>query len=261
MVLCLDIGNTQMYGGLFKDHRILFHFRKVSDRMASSDEIGIFLRTVLRENGADPKQVSNVAISSVVPDLNYSLGHAVRHYFQCEPFFLRPGVECGIKILYKNPLEVGADRIANSIAAMVRYPGRNIIIVDFGTATTFDVLTGQGEYLGGAIAPGMMLAMQSLEKKTAVLPKVELISTIQACGQSTVESIQSGIYWSNVGMIKELVRNITSENFNGEKPLVLATGGFASLFKEHNLFDEILPDLVLEGVLKALELNEQTSML
>ncbi|MGB4407342.1 MAG: type III pantothenate kinase [Sphaerochaeta sp.] len=255
MILCLDVGNTQLYGGLFKDNTVVFRFRRVMNEGISSDEIGIFLRSVIRENGYDPSLVSHVAYCSVVPDLNHSLENSCRRYFNLEPFALKPGVKTGLKIKYNNPSDVGSDRIADAIGAYTKYPDRNIIIVDFGTATTIEVLTKEKEYLGGAIVPGLKIAMQALEERTARLPKVEIIKAVQACGRTTIESIQSGLYYGHVGLIREITEAIIKENFKGERPLVIGTGGFSSLFSDSGLFDEIIPDLVLDGIYKAQELN------
>lgn len=256
MILCLDIGNTQLYGGLYKNDEVIFRFRKVMNKGISSDEIGIFLRSVIRENGFDPTDISRIAYCSVVPDLNHSINNSCRHYFKIEPFSLKPGAKTGLKIKYTNPGEVGADRIADAIGAYTRYPDKNIIIVDFGTATTIEVLTKDREYLGGAIVPGMKIAMQALEERTAKLPKVEIIKPAKICGRTTIESIQSGLYYGNLGIIKEITKSITKENFRGEKPMIIGTGGFSGLYRDSGVFDEIIPDLVLDGIYKAQELNK-----
>lgn len=255
MILCLDIGNTQLYGGLYKEDKVIYRFRKAMSKGISSDEIGIFLRSVIKENGFDPSRIERIAYCSVVPDVNHSLTNACRHYFNLEPFSLKPGVKTGLKIKYTNPGEVGADRIADAIGAYTRYPDQNIIIVDFGTATTFDVLTKDREYLGGAIAPGMKISMQSLEERTAKLPKVEIIKPTRTCGKTTIESIQSGLYFGTLGMVKEITQSITKQNFKGEKPLIIGTGGFAGLYRDSGVFDEIIPDLVLDGIYIAQQLN------
>ena len=256
MILCLDIGNTQLYGGLYKDEKVVFRFRKVMNKGISSDEIGIFLRSVIKENGFDPTDIDRIAYCSVVPDVNHSINNSCRHYFDIEPFSLKPGAKTGLKIKYTNPGEVGADRIADAIGAYTLFPDQNIIIVDFGTATTIEVLTKNKEYLGGAIVPGMKIAMQALEERTAKLPKVEIIKPTKACGRTTIESIQSGLYYGNLGIIKEITKTITKETFKGEKPLIIGTGGFSGLFRDSGVFDEIIPDLVLDGIYRAQELNK-----
>lgn len=251
----MDVGNTQLYGGLFDGGNVVFRFRKVMNKGISSDEIGIFLRSVIKENGFDPTAINRIAYCSVVPDLNHSINNSCRHYFKLEPFSLKQGAKTGLKIKYTNPGEVGADRIADAIGAYTRFPDKNIIIVDFGTATTIEVLTKDREYLGGAIVPGLKIAMQSLEERTAKLPKVEIVKPTRACGRTTIESIQSGLYYGNLGIIKEITRTITKENFKGVKPLIIGTGGFSGLYRDSGVFDEIIPDLVLDGIFKAQELN------
>lgn len=260
MTLCLDVGNSNILGGTFDAAgQIGLRFRKTSSQSASADEYGIFLKAALRENGLDPSSVSRIGVCSVVPDTIYSLRRACRKYFDIDPFLLRAGVKTGLSIAYRNPLEVGADRIANAVAASRRYPGRDCIIADFGTATTFDVLSGGKKYLGGAIAPGMRISMEALEQQTARLPSVEILRPETACGRSTIESIQSGLYWGHVGMVRELVARISAECFaaspNTPPPVVIATGGFSQLFVDAQLFDAILPDLVLEGLYQAMALN------
>ena len=255
MILCLDVGNSQIYGGIFKDDEILFQFRKTSKDRSSSDEIGIFLRSVLRENGFSYKDISKIAICSVVPDALYSIKGCCRKYFSIDPFILQPGAKTGLKIRYKNPLEVGADRIADAIAVTELFPGQNAIVVDFGTATTICAVTDKKEFLGGNIVPGVRLAMEALEANTAKLPIVEILNPETSVGRSTVESIQAGIYWSNVGMIRELTKKMSEEVFAGEKPLVIGTGGFAHLFQQEKLFDHVVPDLILKGMYFTLKMN------
>ncbi len=255
MILCLDVGNTQIYAGLFDKDKMVLSFRKNSKNGASSDETGIFLRTAIRENGYDPAKVTQIAICSVVPEVIYSLKGACQKYFGINPFILQAGVKTGLKIKYRNPLEVGADRIANSIAAAHLYPQKNLIIVDSGTATTFCAITKDKEYLGGSIIAGLRLCMEALESKTAKLPSVEIVTMHEVLGRSTSESIQSGLYYSHLGAIKEISGRIAKECFPGEKPLIIGTGGFSYLFDKEKVFDQIVPDLVLKGMLIALQQN------
>lgn len=255
MILCLDVGNSQMYCGVFMGKDLISSFRRTSTTRSSSDELGVFLRGALRENDINYREIKQIALCSVVPDLIYSLRACCQKYLGVDPLILRPGIKTGLKILYKDPKEVGADRIADAMGAIKLYPDRNLIVVDFGTATTVCAITKDREFLGGNIIPGVRLAMDALESKTAQLPTVEIATMTTAVGRTTVESIQSGLYWSNVGTVRELVTRITSEVFAGEAPLVIGTGGFASLFAEENLFDAIVPDLILTGLLEALRLN------
>ncbi|MCB0412650.1 MAG: type III pantothenate kinase, partial [Bdellovibrionales bacterium] len=154
MILCLDVGNSQIYGGVFDKDECILRFRRTSKTGASSDEFGLFLRSVLRENNVDPEKIQSISLCTVVPEVLHSLKNACRKYFQHNPFVLQAGVKTGLKIKYRNPVEVGADRIANSIAATYLYPNKNIIVIDFGTATTFCAINAEKEYLGGVIIPG-----------------------------------------------------------------------------------------------------------
>lgn len=260
MILALDVGNSQMYGGVFVDGELRLRFRKTSKEASSSDEFGVFLRNVLRENGIDPKEVTQIGICSVVPNVIYSLRRACEKYFDQTPFVLQPGVKTGLKIKYHNPTEVGADRIANSIAGVSLYPQKNMIIVDLGTATTFCAVTAQKEYLGGTIVAGMKLNVDALESKTAKLPSVEIVAPQRALGQNTVESIQSGLYYGHLGQMREITSRLSAECFNNEKPFVIGTGGFSVLFEREKIFDVIQPDLVLKGLLNAMAMNAPVLM-
>jgi len=255
MMLCIDVGNSHIYGGVFADKDIRLRFRHTS-KVSTSDEFGIFLKSVLRENNCSPDLVDEISICSVVPQLDYSLRAACVKYFSIEPFFLQAGVKTGLNIKYRNPLEVGSDRIANAIAAVVTYPAKNIIVIDFGTATTFCVISAQKEYWGGAILPGVRLSVDALSNNTAKLPSVEIVKPERAVGRSTTESIQSGVFFGVLGACRELIHRIKEESFAKKKDtLVLATGGFASLFDKQGIYDHLVPDLVLEGVRQAAIMN------
>lgn len=254
MILCIDVGNSHIYGGVFDGDEIKLRFRHTSN-VSTSDELGIFLKSVLRENHCSPEKITKIGICSVVPHLDYSLRSACVKYFSLEPFLLQAGVKTGLNIKYRNPVEVGSDRIANAIAATHSYPNHNIIIIDFGTATTFCVITAQKVYLGGAILPGVRLSVDALSKNTAKLPSVEIIKIENAVGRSTVESIQSGVYYGVLGACRELIQRINQESFNNNKALVLATGGFASLFDKQGIYDHLVSDLVLQGIRLAALMN------
>lgn len=257
MVLALDVGNTQIYGGLFDSNKLVFKFRKNTKETFSSDEIGLFLKSVLRENGYNPDSIEDSAICSVVPDRNHSIVNGIRKYFNHDPFLLEPGTKTGLKIKYKNPHEVGSDRIANAVAATKLHPYNNLIIVDFGTATTFCVISKSSEYLGGVIIPGIRISMESLEKQTAKLPRVEIKSSDSSYGKTTVESIQVGLYHGQIGMIKEITKNIINEAFHGIKPIIIGTGGFSTLFSNSELFDIVDSNLVLNGLFEILKMNRE----
>jgi type III pantothenate kinase len=255
VILTLDVGNSQIFGGVFERGELTIRFRKPSRPPTSSDELGLFLRAVLRENGGDPAAVQQIACCSVVPELVYSLRSCCRKYFGLDPFILQAGVKTGLKIRYRNPLEVGADRIANAIAATHLHPDRNLIVIDFGTATTLDVVRAGREHLGGIILPGLRIQMEALEQNTARLPNVEIAPVGELVGRSTVECIQSGLYYGNRAAIAGLTQEIRERVFQGEPVLVIATGGFSRLFESEHLFDVVLPDLVLVGLERALSLN------
>jgi type III pantothenate kinase len=255
MLLCLDVGNSQIFCGVYREDELWVQFRRTSTMRSSSDELGVFLRSALRENGVSPEEISEIVICSVVPDMLYSLRSCCQKYFDHDPLVMRPGIRTGLKIAYKDPKEVGADRIADAMGAIKLYPDRNLIIVDFGTATTVCAITRDRVFLGGNIIPGVRLAMDALEEKTAQLPSVEIVPVKSAIGRSTIESIQNGLYWSNVGMVKELVSRMTAEAFTDDPPLVIGTGGFAHLFDGQDIFDAVVPDLILEGLREAVRLN------
>ena len=256
MKLCLDVGNSHIYGGVYESDRALLTFRKSSKTGASSDEYGLFFRSVLRENNIDPEQVTEVALCSVVPEIIYTLSAACQKYFNTIPFILQAGVKTGLKIQYRNPLEVGADRIANAVAAVDKFPGENLVIVDLGTATTLCVISKDRSYRGGIILPGLKMSMQALESGTSKLGSVEIVRRTVCLGRTTAGSIQSGLYYGHLGALREIIQRIRMEEFNGQRPTVIATGGFASLFDDANLFDHVIPDLVLHGLITALALNK-----
>jgi type III pantothenate kinase len=259
MILALDVGNSQIFGGVFHNRELTIRFRKPARPATSSDELGLFLRGVLRENGTDPSSVQQIAFCSVVPDIIYSLRSCCRKYFGIEPFVLQAGAKTGLNIRYRNPLDVGPDRIANAVAATHLYPDQNIIIADFGTATTFDVVRAGREYLGGIILPGLRISMEALEKNTARLPNVEIIPAAQLVGRSTIEGIQSGLYYGHLAVIRSLTRDIRDQTFQGQPTIVIGTGGFSRLFARDGVFDALLPDLILVGLHQALTLNAGAS--
>jgi type III pantothenate kinase len=255
MKLCLDVGNSHIYGGVYQSDKALLTFRKSSKMGASSDEYGLFFRSVLRENSLNPDQVSRVALCSVVPEVVYTLSAACQKYFATTPFILQAGVKTGLKINYRNPLEVGTDRIANAMAAVDMFPGENLIVIDLGTATTLCVISKDNTYRGGVILPGMRMSMQALESGTSKLGSVEITRMDTCLGRTTTASIQSGLYYGNMGALQEIMKRIRMEEFDDRRPRVVATGGFATLFGGTGLFDQVVPDLVLRGLLVALNLN------
>lgn len=255
MILALDVGNTQIFAGVFDQDQLALNFRMALPSGASSDQYGLFLKSALRENGLDPDKVQGISIGSVVPEQIHSLVNCCKKYFNQTPFILKAGVKTGLKIKYKNPSEVGADRIADAIAATHLYPGKNLIVIDFGTATTVEVISKSGEYLGGSILPGVRLAMEALEEKTSKLPRVEIVRPISSVGKTTAESIQSGLYYGNLGAIGYLKDLVLINEFKDEDVITIGTGGFASLYDDVGLFDVEIPNLVLQGLFLAMKMN------
>ncbi len=257
--LCFDIGNTDIYGGVFRGEELIAEFRKSNHARPTVDEFGVFLVQLLRLKGVDPAEIKAVAIASVVPDALGPVAGAVRVHLGVEPLVLQAGVRTGLKLRVKEPTEVGADRIANAIAAVDRFPDRDLIIIDTGTATTLCVVTAAREYLGGAIVAGLGLSMRALGRGTAKLPLVDIQRPPHALGRTTIENIQSGLFFGHLGTLRELIARLSEEAFGGTPPMVVGTGGFAPLFKEFGIFDTIVPDLVLRGLLRAIDLNTGSS--
>jgi len=255
MLLCLDIGNSHIFGGIFKKDTVCFSFRYPSSQVNTSDQIGVFLKGVFRENNLDASTVTDIAICSVVPHLDYSLRAACVKYFKKEPFVLQTGVRTGLRVMGKNPASIGADRIANSIGAAHLFPDKNIIVVDFGTATTFCAINARRDYLGGPILPGLRISMESLTHHAAMLSPVSIIAAPECLGQTTEENIQSGLYFGQLGAVKEIVQRLQEDAFQGIAPILVGTGGFAYLFEREKLFTTVIPDLVLRGLRIALMKN------
>jgi type III pantothenate kinase len=256
-MLCLDLGNSHIFGGVFEGDDLQLRFRHDSKQIITSDQLGIFLRLVLRENGIDADKITKIALCSVVPNLDYSLRAACIKYFNLEPFVLQAGVKTGLHIRYRNPLEVGTDRIATAIAATHLFPGKNIIVIDMGTASTLCAINAKKDYLGGAIMPGIQLSMNALQVNTAKLSAVEIVHKSTALGKSTDESIQSGLYFGQLAGLKDISTRLSEELFAEQPPLILGTGGFAHLFENESLFDTIVPDLALHGLRIAYHLNHR----
>lgn len=255
MILCLDVGNTHIFGGVFKGEKIQFRFRYDTKQPHTSDQIGIFFRSVLRENNIDPAHIQHIAIASVVPSIDYSLHSACIKYFNIEPFVLRAGVKTGLKIKTAHPTEVGADLIAEAIAGVHQYPEKNIIIADFGTATTYLAVNHLKEFLGVSILPGFKTAMTALALNADKLPIVEIIKPDTILGRYTTQSIQAGLYYSQLATLKEMTHGIAKQCFDGSTPLLIGTGGFSHLFEDENVFTRLAPDIVLEGLYLALLQN------
>lgn len=253
MLLAIDIGNTNIVWGVFDGDRLVADWRIGTDHSKTTDEYAILLLDLLRVEGISPDRVDGVILSSVVPPLTPLFEELAETYFHRLPLNVSAEMETGLIIKYTNPREVGSDRIVNAAAAYRRYGGP-LIIVDFGTATTFCAVTADGEYLGGAIAPGLRISAEALYARTAKLPKIELARPKSAIGQDTVASMQAGLVFGYAGLVDELVRRIQQEL--GRDCFVLATGGLAGLIApESRSIREVRPQLTLEGLALLYALN------
>ncbi|MGA2811261.1 MAG: type III pantothenate kinase [Candidatus Acidiferrum sp.] len=231
MLLTIDVGNTNTVLGVFRGADLLAHWRLTTAREQTVDEYGVLTRNLLSLAGLDREGIGGVIISSVVPPVNWTLGEMARRYLGRRALFVEPGVKTGMAVLVDNPMEVGADRIVNGVAAFTEYGGP-CIVVDFGTAITFDAISGKGEYLGGAIAPGLGIASEALFARAARLPRVELKDPGKVIGTNTVTHIQAGLYYGAVDMVDGMLARMKTElaeKHGAAEPPVVATGGQAKL--------------------------------
>ena len=253
MILVFDVGNTNMVIGVYQEDKILTHWRIRTDTLRTCDEYGMMIKALFDYQQIEMKKVKAVVVSSVVPSLMLELEGLSHKYFSCRPLVIGPGIKTGLAIKYENPREVGADRVVNAVAAYHKYGGP-LIIVDFGTATTFCVVNEQGEYLGGAIAPGIAVASEALVAKAAKLPRVELIKPRSLIGRNTVASMQAGIIYGFVGQVEGIISRMKKEIEGPCK--VVATGGLARVIAQETDAIEIVDDfLTLEGLRLIYEIN------
>jgi type III pantothenate kinase len=246
VLLAIDVGNTNTVLGAYEGAKLRHHWRIETSHTRTSDEYGILVRQLFAAAGLDPAHVDAVAISSVVPPLSFTLEGMSLRYFKVKPLFVGPGVKTGMPILYENPREVGADRVVNAVAAYERWRC-GLVVVDFGTATTFDAVSPKGEYLGGAIAPGIAISMEALFRSASKLPRVEFTRPPQVVGKNTVASIQSGVVYGYVGLVDGICERMSEEL--GFSPKVVATGGLAPLIAGiSKAISEVDEHLTLEGL-------------
>ncbi len=247
MLLVIDVGNTNIVLGVYDNEKLISSFRMTTAMTRTADETGIFIVSLFEHNGIDYKQIKDVIISSVVPDIMYSLRHGINKYFEIEPIVVGPGIKTGINIKADNPREVGADLLVNAVAVKELYGG-NIIIVDYGTATKFNVVLENGELTGAIICPGVSICAEALYKKAAQLPKVEIKKPNATIGKNTIDSIQLGLVYSAVGETEYIVKKL-KESYPDVSFKVIATGGIGrTITKYTNCITEYNANLTLEGL-------------
>ena len=246
MLLAVDVGNTNVTIALFDGDRLVADWRVTSYRERTADEMAVELRDLFELRGIDLSVVSGVVIASVVPTINPALVEASRRYLKCEPVMVGPGVKTSVKVRYENPRDVGADRIANALAAFTKYGGP-IVVIDFGTAVTYDAINADGDYLGGAISPGIEISLDALISHTAMLRRVEPVAPDSVIGRNTITAIQSGLVWGFVAQVEGMVKRMVDEL--GGSARVVATGGQASLVAGlTHAIETTDPLLTLEGL-------------
>ena len=246
MLLAVDTGNTHTVLGLFEGATLRADWRVATRKDMTADELGALLCTLFAGEGLHPKGVDGVIVSSVVPDWNGVLAATAQKTFGHEALFVEPGIKTGLPILYENPHEVGADRIVNAVAAVQRF-GAPVIVLDFGTATTFDVVNAKGEYMGGVIAPGLGISAEALFQRAARLTRVDIRKPARIVGRNTEESVQSGLFHGYVALVEGLVRRLRAEL--GAEAKVVATGGLAPVFHaELSFLTAVDPRLTLDGL-------------
>ncbi|MGI6150918.1 MAG: type III pantothenate kinase [Christensenellales bacterium] len=248
MILTLDVGNTNIKSGLFEDGKLKHSWRMSSVRYRTSDEMGIMMESFFMHARRKPSEVDGIIISSVIPSMNFTIEHMCQLYFRrAEVMFVGPGIKTGMNIRYENPKELGSDRICNAVAAYRLYGGP-VLTVDFGTATTFGVVSEKGDFLGGAICPGIFISLDALTERTAKLPRVELIKPKSVIGRNTANCIQAGVVYGYVGQVDYIINKIQME-LNEPDIKVVATGGLSRFIAEYSHYDIILNStLTLEGL-------------
>ncbi len=259
MLLVIDVGNTNTVAGIYDGDKLIDNWRFSSDRSKTADEFGMFMTGMLGFAGLTRADVTDIIISSVVPPVLVPLCHMCERYFNNKPLVVGQGLKIGLKLRYENPREIGADRIVNAVAAYEKYRSLNrpLIIIDFGTATTFCALLPTGEYLGGAICPGIGISSEALFQRTAKLPRIELLKPKKAICGNSVEAMRAGIMYGYYGLIKEIVAQMKKE-LGAPEAYVVATGGFANTMTSGtNCIDMVDPMLTLEGLRLIFEKNKK----
>jgi len=252
MLLAIDVGNSNIVLGVFEGETLIQSWRLQTVRERTSDELGLLVEGLFEHSRIERVQVRGVILGSVVPPLTGTIRQMVQRYFGVTAVVVEPGVNASMPILYENPSEVGADRILNGVAAYEKFGkglGRPLIVVDFGTATTLDAITAKGEYLGGAICPGVTISADALFQRAARLPRVDVRKPPMVIGQNTVNAMQSGLFFGYVEMVDGLIRRIRAELEGGGQAITIATGGLAEVISGESVFIEhVDPNLTLDGL-------------
>jgi len=251
----MDVGNTNIVLGAYDGKKLLNHWRMGTNREKTADEYGMFMMSLFSNDKIDTNNIEAVIIASVVPPIMYTLEHAIRKYLKRDPVIVGPGIKTGINIKYENPREVGADRIVNAVAAIELYGGP-VIVVDFGTATTFCAINSKSDYLGGVICPGIKVSLEALFQKAAKLPRIDLVKPETVIGRTTIGNMQSGIIYGYTGQVDYIVKRMKKE-IKEDNIKVIATGGLARLIAtESETIDEVNSHLTLEGLRIIYEKNK-----
>ncbi len=254
LLLALDVGNTNVAMGVFEDGQLRATWRFSTDVGKLTDEYGVLMTNLLAHEGIELNDITEAVMGSVVPDMDPVFEAVCTRYFKVRPLVVGTGVRTGLRIVYDSPRDVGVDRVADAVAAIHLYGPPPIVIVDLGTGTVFDGISKDGDYLGGAIAPGLGIATEALFQRAAKLHRVELVRPKSAIGRSTVASVQSGIVFGYVGLVEGIVRRFKEELGPGTK--VIGTGGYADLIaRETDVIDEVNVDLTLEGLRLIFDMN------
>ncbi|MCA1037743.1 MULTISPECIES: type III pantothenate kinase [Bacillaceae] len=246
MIFVFDVGNTNIVLGVYDGEELKHHWRIETNRNKTEDEYGMIVKSLFEHVNLSFSNIDGIIISSVVPPIMFALERMCQKYFHHKPLVVGPGIKTGLNIKYENPREVGADRIVNAVAAIHEYGGP-LIIVDFGTATTYCYINADKQYMGGAIAPGVNISTEALYSKAAKLPRIEIARPEHIVGKNTVAAMQSGIVYGYVGQVEGIVKRMKDQS--DENPLVIATGGLANLIaQESNMIDIVDPFLTLKGL-------------
>ncbi|HJV16257.1 MAG TPA: type III pantothenate kinase [Bacillales bacterium] len=246
MIFVFDVGNTNIVLGVYKGDELKHHWRIETNRNRTEDEFAMMIKSLFEHDGLALTDIDGIIISSVVPPIMLALERMCQKYFHVKPLVVGPGVKTGLDIKYENPREVGADRIVNAVAAIHEY-GSPLIIVDFGTATTYCYVNEHRQYLGGAIAPGINISTEALYSRAAKLPRIEITRPVGVIGKNTVLAMQAGIVYGYVGQVEGIVKRMMEQS--AKKPTVIATGGLSNLIaQESNIIDIVDPYLTLKGL-------------